>query len=105
WQRDTGDIVPSVANQGGATAYAPTPGSYERGRRGYVHAQSARRISHPPDKTEPPRANTCKADANEKGDKHRPTSATICHSRRGRLGSKKASVRGLRIFKHDRAAR
>src|SRR5262249_56190498 len=38
WQRDTGDIVPSVANQGGASAYAQTPGSYERGGRGCPRA-------------------------------------------------------------------
>ena len=65
WQRDTGDIVPSVANQGGASAYAQAPGSYERGGRGYVHAQSARRMHHPAYRSEHHREKIYKGDAND----------------------------------------
>jgi hypothetical protein len=39
----TGNIVPPVANQGGASAYAQAPDNYERG---YVRAHSSRRMHH-----------------------------------------------------------
>jgi|APPan5920702963_1055757.scaffolds.fasta_scaffold30711_1 hypothetical protein len=43
----SGNIVPPVANQSGANAYAQAPDNYERGERGYVRAQTSRRIHHP----------------------------------------------------------
>jgi hypothetical protein len=39
----TGNIVPPVANQGGASAYAQAPDNYERR---YVRALSSRRMHH-----------------------------------------------------------
>ena len=39
----TGNIVPPVANQGGASAYAEASDNYEKG---YVRAHSSRRMHH-----------------------------------------------------------
>ena len=44
---DVGTGFPLVANQGGASAYAQAPYPYVRGERGYVYAQTVRRIHHP----------------------------------------------------------
>src|SRR5262249_43957625 len=64
WQRDTGNIVPQLPTWR-ASAYAQAPGSYERGGRGYVHAQSARRMHHPAYRSEHHREKIYKGDAND----------------------------------------
>ena len=61
----TGNIVPLVANQGGASAYAQAPYPYVRGERGYVYAQTVRRIHHPAYRSDRHGERIYKEDAND----------------------------------------